>query len=1780
MGYRTFVEVSPDPVLRGLAAQRLPTDSVAWLPSLRRGHNDWQELLDSLSQLFVKGARIDWAGYDLPYGRRRLSLPGYPFQRERFWPKLPVSKPKIQRIGKPIHPLLGYRLLSALPDLQFETSLSGDDFGFVNDHQVSGMTLLPATAFIEMASAGGKAVFGTEAVSLEDFVIHRPLIFDRGKARVVQTIISPCPEGDYGFKICSRAHVEGQSAELAFSGETMWTVHVTGRIQKAGGKVDGESASRFNPHRRLLDRCSEEISGRAHYEELARRGFRFGPALQGVSFIRRGRQEALGRIRQPGAPGQVQAAFGFHPALLDACLQFFWSILPEDSKTESYLPMSFERFRVHSAPGTEIWSYISKRPAANGDAGKVEGDVRIYDSSGKLVAALDKLSFRKADRSALLESRLPGIRDWFYRLEWEPTAGSALLQPDSGGDTTGAGRFIPPLDQIAAHVAHSMSILCETDDLVAHHRFFCEIEALSCVYAAEALETLGLAYHPGRRFSEEGFFQDAKIDRRYRRLLHRLLQILAEEGMLRQVEGGYEIVHKRSGEDSRTRLEKLLSRPKAKSSAQLELVNRCGQKLAQALTGKADPLALLFPNGSLTLAARLYSESPEARVFNSLVREAVGKALVALPPGRKARILELGAGTGGATSFVLPGLQPDRTEYVFTDISPVFLKQASERFKAYPFVTYRLCNIERGPEEQSFDPNTFDIVIGMNMLHATRDLKQSLTNVYKFLTPGGILILLEGTAPERWIDVTFGLTDGWWAFTDVGLRPDYPLLPRETWCTVLGETGFTEALTTPEPTGLSTEALIIARKPFSDVEKAGQNRSDTDRWLVLMDTLDIGRRLADSLESLGFDCLRVSPGKRFEKKGSHEWSIRFDQPEDFQRLFVDVGSEEGRNPGHIVHLSSINAEINDDAGVAAMERSQTFVSRSLLFLLQAMLKRSNGHLMPDLAIVTCGAQPVDSTHAVAVAQAPAWGVSKALGLEHPDLAWRCIDLDPGASSGQNVRHLIAELTASNPENMIAFRAGQTWVPRLKRAGDLMAPNRETAAPEDSTSLRLEKSKNGILEELTLAPSEYKEPGPGTVQIRVHAAGLSFRDVMNALSMRDDPEPLGSECSGRITKVGKGVRGFSIGDAVIALASGSMGTTVNAQAEFVLPKPESLSFKEAATLPTAFLTAHYALNHLGKIRKGEKVLIHAAAGGVGMAAVQLALAAEAEVFGTAGSEAKRDHLRSLGLKLVMDSRTTAFAEEIMAVTDGRGVDVVLNSLSGNFITQSFSALAANGRFLEIGKRDILTSAEAQRLRPDVVYHVVDLAATSYENPPLIRKLFEQVMSLVEHGKIKPLPLRVFPLTEAEVAFRYMSQSKHIGKVVIKNERSRDDAPIICSDATYLVTGGLSGLGLVVGEWLAEKGAKHLALMARSAVGQAVLEKIVALEQKGVSVRTFQADVSVTEQVDRCLREIADRMPPLRGIIHSAGVLADSVLLNQTWDQYDAVYRPKIYGAWNLHRLTKALDLDFFVLFSSAAGLFGSAGQSNHSAANAFLDALAHYRRQQGLPALSINWGVWAEIGAAARRKADERMVFQGIGAIPPQLGIKALETVLPSKAAQIAVVPVDWEVMLEKYGGAHTPPWLSEMRSPKYVFEHAPAVVLDAASAAASSVLAELERLPTGKRHKALLTVVQDYTAKVIGVRNASEIDPARPLSEQGVDSLMAVELRNLLGKGLGMQKALPATIIFDYPTIEALTDFLLRQYSLTDSKAGKELSGQTKKTDDMIDAIQKLSDDEVDRMLG
>ncbi len=891
------------------------------------------------------------------------------------------------------------------------------------------------------------------------------------------------------------------------------------------------------------------------------------------------------------------------------------------------------------------------------------------------------------------------------------------------------------------------------------------------------------------------------------------------------------------------------------------------------------------------------------------------------------------------------------------------------------------------------------------------------------------------------------------------------------------------------------------------------------KWIVFVDRQGVGETLATALEAAGQSCVRVTP-ESASKAGEG-------RDVDVAATIARHSADAARIAG-IVHLWSLDVAAAPRASTEQIEKEQQHACGSALQLLQA-IARMDPVTAPSVHIVTRGAQPAGSEGAPGFAQASVLGLARVAALEHPGVRCACVDLDPGETSP--AESLLAELLTRDGEREIALRHGRRLARRIVRhAGE----RRRESGSIECRPVALDIPVRGVIDNLSLVPIERRGPGPREIEIEVRASGLNFRDVLNVLGVYPgDAGRPGSECAGRVSAVGSDVTEFQVGDDVMALADGAMATHVVTPADRAVRKPARLTFDEAASLPIAFLTAEYALQDLAHLSRGERVLIHAAAGGVGLAAVQIALRAGAEVYATAGSPEKHQFLHALGVQHVFSSRSLDFAAELMDRTGGRGVDIALNSLAGEFIPRTLSVLAPSGRFVEIGKTAIWGAAEMKAARPDVEYHALYLGEVFESNPARTREMLIGLADALTTGALRPLPVRAFPVENAADAFRFMAQARHIGKIALAQPSgtSLHRTPAIDPDATYLITGGLGSLGLHVARWLVDSGARHLLLAGRHAPSDAARQEIGALENRGARIDIVAADVALRGDVDDLVAHVNASMPPLRGIVHAAGVLDDGVLLEQDWRRFAAVMGPKVLGGWNLHEATLGLPIDLFVMFSSVASALGSPGQSGYACANAFMDALAQYRRACGLPGLSINWGAWTQGGMAAgmSQRSSLRWAEHGLGAMAPGDALALLADALRRDDAQLMLVQMDWARYLRQF--ERTPPPLEKLVPPRHATSAG-----SAAPQASARLAGTIAALPAVRRMAALVDHVHAQALRVLGLPATYPLDPEQGLRDAGLDSLMAVELRNQLQSDA--ETHLPTTLAFDYPTVKAIAGHL------------------------------------------
>ncbi len=968
-----------------------------------------------------------------------------------------------------------------------------------------------------------------------------------------------------------------------------------------------------------------------------------------------------------------------------------------------------------------------------------------------------------------------------FQIDWKP-ASLQKKEPPS--------EYMPSPDIIKAALESSGAITQR-----GRPELLSKLELLSISYVFYAFREMGWEFREGQSFSSEEAVSKTAIADKHKRLLNHLLGMLAEEGILEQNGNGWLVRRVPDVHNPRPYQETLLNDyPELK--AELTILGRCGANLAKVMRGECDPTQLIFPNADVAMAATLYQDSPSFGIMNNVIKQAITGICDHAPAGQKMRVLEIGAGTGGMTSHLLPVLAGHTAEYVFTDVSALFTAKAKEKFKAYPFMQYRLLDVEQSPASQGFPPQQYDIILASNVLHATRDMQHTLRHVRQLLSPGGMLMLIEGIGRRRWIDLIFGLLEGWWRFSDHQLRPSHPLLSIPQWETILRETGFHQsAAVVPhheDAPELFPQAAIIARNPRQNPVDAEKKR----KWLIFSDTRGTGRKLAALLQERGALCTLVFPGKSYQLLSNHEFAIDPCNKGDFVRLLGETGIN--AHLDGIAHLWSLEQNVSGNNTSLALEKASELGCRSVLNLVQTLdALQSN---IASLWLITQGAQDIIA-HRSGVAQSPLWGLGKVVIREYPRLQCCLADVEP-----------------------------------------------------------------------------------------------------------DDNE---------------------------------------------------------YTLP-------------------------------------------------------------------------ALCEEMWPHKTGD--------------TEHF--LAFHGRRRRVARFSRATqSGEGQQLQ------------------------------------LRP-------------------------------------------QGTYLITGGLGGVGLKVARWLVERGAKYLALVGRSNPSDSAEKAIKELELSGCTVAALQADVSHFEQIAGVFQRIAESMPPLRGIIHCAGVFEDKLLANQEWPLFEKVFAPKVKGSWNLHLLSEKIPLDFFVLFSSAFSLFGETGLGNYAAGNAFLDALARYRRGQGLPGLSVNWGPWEKVGMAQavgeRREAQWRA--QGIETLQPAQALEMLEYLMQSESPQTCVMPLNLQAFTK-----HFPEGFQ-----RTFFEN----IIDGQSQQVQEkpgILQRLNAATADQRLGILQGHVSELVAGTLGYQSSEPLDVHRGFFQLGMDSLTSMELRNRLESSL--KRSFPSTVLFKYPSIQALTSYLMQEMS-------------------------------------
>jgi acyl transferase domain-containing protein/NADPH:quinone reductase-like Zn-dependent oxidoreductase/acyl carrier protein/SAM-dependent methyltransferase len=1123
-------------------------------------------------------------------------------------------------------------------------------------------------------------------------------------------------------------------------------------------------------------------------------------------------------------------------------------------------------------------------------------------------------------------------------------------------------------------------------------------------------------------------------------------------------------------------------------------------RIGRYLTGDplGDPAQIAAAIGPAPDAGR----SPLHAAANQAIFETVAALCASWQHARPLRILDIGASEETMLVRLRPVL-PARDLYYVIARADAELRARLEHDHAGGEA--RVIGLEPADFSLTHSPDTpaaFDIVLVHHALHLAPRPALALRELRGRLAANGVLIL-AGRYPDRASDFIRGSEASWWHAGAQG--PQGGLMPPPDWLAMLDDMGWTELCLLPDPAGaaLGLGSFVILARPAPRA-KALPAAPEAARWAIPtpQDTAwsGLAEALAEALRAAGQTVLREA----------------MPQP-----------------CGHYV-LFPTAPDAQAEAAVLAQDCDR---------LRQALLGIARHTPQARVWLVTRGS----TLHGETGLNAPTQGGAAISAMRrtaanelHP-LQLSLIDLpEPDAALAPR---LLRELLENADEAEIVLTPEARHVLRLEPvdATKLAAP---TAAPE---GWRLDFSLPGQLRNLFWRQAPRPELRPDEVEIEACAAGLNFRDVMYAMGLLGDEAleggfagtTLGLEVAGRIRRCGSAVRGLAIGDDVLAFAGGSFASHVTVPAHAVAPMPPRWTYAEAATVPTVFFTCWYALTHLARLERGERILIHGAAGGVGLAAIQIARHLGAEIFASAGSPAKRDLASLLGADHVLDSRDPHFDQAVLDLTQGEGVDVVLNSLAGEAIQRNLRALRPFGRFIELGKRDLYenTAIGLRPFRNNISYFGVDADQLMQLRPEHSARIFGEVMQLFAAGTLTPLPHRVFAADEVVEAFRHMQQARQIGKIVIDlvtppcDIRAAAPAQRVALDpgATYLVAGGLSGFGHACALWLAERGARHIVLLSRQGPdAPEAAQRLAALRALGAEAVALAVDITDRDALAGALQTIAATMPGLRGVVHAAMVLDDALLGNLDATRFARVLAPKLDGARHLDALTRALPLDLFVLFSSATVLLGNPGQANYVAANAAIEALALQRRRAGLPGCAVAWGPVGDTGVLTGNAAARDALQARLGAPPMRAtdALARLDLILASGETGLAVMDLDWPVLARALPDAAARRF-DELRRRFGRGGELPG---------AEDLRARLRTLPKADARAELIGILAAEIAVILRLP-AERISPTQSVLELGMDSLMAVELSLALEKRFGV--SVPPMLINENPGIDRIADRVL-----------------------------------------
>lgn len=1703
-----IVEIGAHSTLAGPIRQILKARGVemSYVSCLKRSTDAVVTMQDMACALLARGYPVNLQQVNSPHGNEPHifvpDLPTYQWNHtRRYWIEPRVSRE--QRYKKfPPHELLGTPLNGSnglMPT--WRSFLRLGEVEWLRDHQIDGSVVFPGAGYISMAIEAVRLLVDPSeetisAYKLRDIdIVNAMIIPDSAFGVEVQLTLRPCSErefeyeGWYTFELCS----------LGSGGA--WIDHCRGYVSADTTSALGNSRTSELTRRAeapkessYLETKDEPVDIQSLFAGLRERGIYHGPNFQNLIDSRAAGTRAITNVTIASNVSN-EHDYVLHPTTLDSVLQASFSSLPRDMDTDTMVLPRFIRslsiprhFKRHGGDQLQAFSQL------------VKADKRGYTSTISVVGVDNE---DHASSSEFLHMQE------FYGQAVPRRANTATDEP---GLCSKSSWELDVLHDLPLKMKESLAIALteheiETEKKLVRASYFLIHDALAEL-EDDSRETW--EWHHQRFYT--------------------WMREIVEQGKAGALGPGSHLWASTS-----KGLKSMLSDELNAQNAAGKLTVRVGRNLARIVRGEVMPLELMM-EGNLLNQFYMDHEALKTRSYKHL--STIAELYATKNPG--ANVLEIGAGTGGATTTVLEGFgaRGDGTgtvlgHYTFTDISPGFFEAAKSKFAAWSsLMDYKKLDIEVDPLEQGFAASTYDLIVAASCLHATKSLYRTMTHVRKLLKPGGTLLLIEATADRLEGQLIFGTLPGWW----LGEEPERQTSPNaslDMWKQVLSETGFTgvdfDVPDYQEPEYQSARVMLsrastTIKAPISIVQANDEN-ADSTKWASqLADTIHSHTGITPSVVRLRdielwreTTCIFTA-----EMEGPLVDRLTATAFTDLQKLLISSSGLLWLSCGGLV--DAVEPSFGATDGLLRTMRQEDAGKRwiKLDFEHREVSPWSNDkigyvlHVLQQSFDATLDPNQVEWEYAVKDLQLR---VPRTFPDRAQDMLAKRLDIDP------------------SPESQLFNQPGLPLIWETPRTG----------------ATGIDPYFVGNQEMLMAAiPS-------GMVELEAKAFGLNFRDVMVALGQLDEPLK-GHECSGVITALGPDTAesGLKIGDKVCALVRGRMASRGRTWWTSVakLPDDLSISWATAAAFPAAYVTAYGSLVQVAKMQKGETVLIHAAAGGTGQAAIIIAQAVGAEVFATCSTTAKRDLLNQrygLDADHVFSSRDASFGPAIMAKTNGKGVDVVLNSLSGPLLKTTWDCIARFGRFIDITKVDIESNRrlETAPFGRCAMYTSFDLLQLTEYCGHLTQDALQKSVSIVlQRGNASPpiFPITPYSISEMAGAMRQMQGGQHVGKLVlvphegdkVKVVKRLPPISLDNKDATYLISGGLGGIGRAIAEWMIVQGAKNIVLVSRHASSHSAAAGLLQqAETAGCRLCIRDCDVadekSILQLIQHCA---ADGLPTFRGVVNGAMVLDDTVMERMTYDQWDNGVRPKINGSRNIHNHLPGLS--FYIMLSSVAGVAGHMSQANYATGNTFQDALARHRTAHGQPAVTIDLGAVRSVGYVADREAsgDERLRARvenvGFGSVDIEAVLGLVEAAIrnPLRAS-----PEDSQIIVGP--NFHAFATESSMRNDRRFGTLRIASQLQAgavqntksasSTAALSQALNAVTTLDQGTQ--VLVDAIGPKLADIFSIP-VTDIDPDLPISRYGVDSLVAVELRNWLSIGVKAKVS-----VFEILQSASLTEF-------------------------------------------